>query len=351
MKKRIVSFILCALMIVPFSVFSHAAVPAEPTVTKDVVGYISHGSTGVAQPSKTEYDGLTPETSKPSWGMDYGGILGVVQMGGTIVSTGKAFINKTGAAFDNLGPVLMTAVDPKTGIDYRVKDAEGNWDIAGTQKGSFINPGDITIKGDLIFSDIYILTRADGQGMFFVTNNANLVIKETVDFCDLNPDDSVVAPVLKLEKNGTAFLHAVGFSSYEGTGKIYLDKKLIDEGKITVDAFANFNGIVYDETGAVIYDGKNVQKPEDTQDPGADTGTQTPETNKAPATSDKNTSKDTTKETAAAESTSKVTDTQANAADAEAGFPIWIIFVGIGVVAAVVVVVIIVTKKKDTDQE
>ena len=138
-------------MLIPMSVLASAAAPAEPTLQKtDVVGYISHGSTGVAQPSKSEYDGLTPETSKPSWGIDYGGILSVVQMGGTIVSTGKAFIG-TGLTFDNLGPVVMTAVDPKTNTDYR------NDDYTGTQKGSFINKADITITGDLIFDKIYFL--------------------------------------------------------------------------------------------------------------------------------------------------------------------------------------------------
>ena len=91
--KKLLSILLVALMVLPFSVLANAAAPTEPTLTKtDVVGYYSHGSTGVAQPSKSEYDGLTPETSKPSWGIDYGGIMEVVQMGGTIVSTGKAFI-------------------------------------------------------------------------------------------------------------------------------------------------------------------------------------------------------------------------------------------------------------------
>ena len=347
MNKRFFAILLAALMVLPFSVMANAAAPAEPVLAKtDVIGYNAHGSTGVAQPSKSEYDGLSPEKSKPSWGIDYDGILKVVQMGGTIVSTGKAFIG-TGLAFDNLGPVVITAVDPKTNTDYRdyklYADEEaktGN----GTQKGSFINKADITISGDLIFDKIYVLTRTDGQGEFHVVNGANLVIRDTVQFMDMNPDDAVKTPVLNLEKNGVAFLHAVGFSDYIGTGTIVLDKKLIDEGKITTDAFANFKGTVIDETGAAIYSGKDNASADTTA---ADTTAESkaPETTKAPSTT-KATSTTKTPETTKAPDTTSADNTNTDEAPIS---PIVLIVSGVSVAAVIAVIVVVVIKKKKAE--
>ena len=234
----------------------------------------------------------------------------VVQMGGTIVSTGKAFIGSS-FNFDNLGAVVMTAIDPKTGTDYRDYKIYSDEDAKtgnGTQRGSFINKADIVISGDLIFDNIYILTRTDGQGEFHVANAANLVIRESVQFFDMNPDDAVKAPVLNLEKNGVAFLHAVGFSDYQGSGTIVLDKKLVDEAKITLDAFANFKGLVMDETGAVIYNGRSTAA--------GTTATDTPDSS---------------------------ADTPAND---EAVNPIIFVIAGIAVAAVVAVVVVVVIKKK-----
>lgn len=340
--KKLLSIILVALMLIPMGVFASAAAPEEPVLEKtDVVGYIAHGKTGVAE-SKSEYDGLSPEKSKPSWGIDYGGVLGVVQMGGTIVSTGKAFVGSS-LNFDNLGTVVLTAVDPKTNVDYR------NDDYTGTQKGSFINTAEITISGNLIFDNIYVLTRADKQGDFHVVNGGNLVIKDTVQFVDMKPEDSLKTPVLNLEKTGVAFLHAVGFSDYKGTGTIVLDKKLLDDGKITLAAFANFTGKVLDETGAVLYDGKataDTTAPAETEN----AESKAPETTKAPAESK---APVTTKapETTKAPAESNAPETTSNAqADEDASVsPIVWVVAGVAAVAVVAVVIVIVAKKKKAD--
>ncbi len=350
--KKLLCVILTVLVLLPLSVFASAAAPEEPVLENtNTVGYIAHGSTGVAKPSKSEYDGFSPEKSKPSWGIDYGGIMEVVQMGGTIVSTGKAFVGSS-FSFDNLGTVVMTGVDPKTGVDYRdykIYADEAAKTGNGSQRGSFINTAEITIIGNLIFDKIYILTRLDKQGDFHVVNGGKLVLTDSVQFFDMKDTDGVKAPVLNLEKNGVAFLHAVGFSDYQGSGTIVLDKKLIDDGKITLEAFESFKGKVLDETGAVLFDGKA----------SADTAT-APDTGKAPETTEKsevtrpilttNEVKGTQKapDTAKSpETTNSPETTGANADTDEGGInPIVWIVVGVCAAAAIVVVAVVVTKKK-----
>ena len=346
MKKKFLSLILAALMVMPFAVFANAAetitVPAEPTLTNTTaVGYYAHPASIVyddgSKPTDSN-DGKSWDKAKSTWsGFGDVGVLSLVPSGGTIVSVARAYIGTAYTFQKATSPILITAVVGSE--DYRSneiynEDKSGN----GSQRGTFIGSNNIiTFAGDYIFDDIDILVRGASFTMS-VADGANLVIADGVEFCNMaeanidNYATNSVNPTLNVDKGGYAFLHQVGFSAYTGEGTIIIDKALVDGGKITADAFASFKGIVADETGAVIVN--NVVVEEETTAPET--------TEKVEDTTDK--ADETTKK---ADSTTAADTTKTDEADNNNTI-VWII-VAVAAVAVVAVVIVVVVKKKKAE--
>ena len=361
MKKKFLSLILAALMVMPFAVFANAAetitVPAEPTLTNTTaVGYYAHPASIVYDDGSKPTDsnnGKSWDKAKSTWG-GFGdvGALSLVPSGGTIVSVARAYIGTAYTFQKATSPILITAVVGSE--DYRSneiynEDKSGN----GSQRGTFIGDKNktITFAGDYIFDDIDILVRGASFTMS-VADGANLVIADGVEFCNMaeanidNYATNSVNPTLNVDKGGYAFLHQVGFSAYTGEGTIIIDKALVDGGKITADAFASFKGIVADETGAVIVNNvvveeettapETTEKVEDTTDKADET------TKKAEETTKK--ADETTKK---ADSTTAADTTKTDEADNNNTI-VWII-VAVAAVAVVAVVIVVVVKKKKAE--
>ncbi len=239
-------------------VFAAGDLPEEPVLTNtETYAYVSFIGNNAN-------DGLTPATLKQGWGTGKGtdgGVMNLVMDGGTVVIPQKGFVSANYTTPKPSSPVLLTAVD-KDGTDYR-----GNVNDSSDQRGSFMiaNSCTVTFNGDFIFDDIILLDRtsstASVQTTYAVSSGSRLVIGAGTEVCcmasALNP------PILRVETGGTAFLHAVGFDRYEGSGTVVIDRSVVDSGVLYSSEFSSFTGRLIDETGAEISPSDFADKPQE----------------------------------------------------------------------------------------
>ena len=200
--------------------------------------------------------------------------------GGTFVIAGKGYVGASPAVVAaTASPVLFTAFDGTkdlTGTIDNTTDANENGkpDGQGTQTGMFMvkSQGTVIFMGDVIFDKVTIIDRTNGakaaEGApktttIGVGSTGKLVIgAETIITGSHNDkEDSLYNPILNVEAGGYAYLHAVGFSKYTGTGTIVLDRALTDTGMATRDMFADFEGTIVDINGNDPF----APEPEDTE--------------------------------------------------------------------------------------
>ena len=110
MKKKLLSILLAALMILPFGIMSALSVaadgaasllPAEPKLTGDKVVYYSLNGTNPFGATSDANDGLTNATAKSSYGTSTGsGTISLLKdAGGTIAIPGKSWGGVDGFTF------------------------------------------------------------------------------------------------------------------------------------------------------------------------------------------------------------------------------------------------------------
>ena len=365
MKKKILSLALAVLMALPLSIFASAAtvtadgtekmvVPTEPQTLSTPVYYVSYQKTSGVQASDTNA-GTSADTLLATWG----GTLPMIPSGGTVVIPGKGYVG-TSYTFPMLGgPVTITAFDPQTNTKYEgtvevEPEVEGDAYKNGTQIGMFMIYSDkvLTIEGEYIFDDIVLLERnQEGTSKISVALGGKLVIKDNVQIVKMTDDPENI--LLHVDMGGCAFLHAVGFEKYTGTGTIVIDRALY-ENSVTDEQFAEFYGTVIDTEGNVLR-GKFVPNKEEpaettaapvvtteapaatTEAPAATTAAPV-ETTEAPAA--------TTAAPAEKDNTPATTTAAPAATTTEDGAPVGVI---VGIIAAIVViaaVVVVVIKKK-----
>ncbi len=300
--KKFLALLLVAVTVFALCAIPSAAadVPAEPTLTSDKKVYAGWNKNGT---------GATPDDYMKSTGWVEGGAFNeAVKDGAKVVIVDKIYAGAT-TDFPTNAPVLFTGVDGDT--SYISRNADGKpevMDDAGAnfgQLGMFMLANSITlnINNVVIFDNTVILNRlnaasvADGKayGTFNVRSGASLVITSTVEFAEMSGE---VNYNLSVEEGGYAYLHAAGFESYAGKGTIVLDKALVDNGTVTKDTFAGFEGAIVAQDGSDPFAAPAVTDapPAVTDAPVADTTvapsadttapvTQTPTTD-APATAD-----------------------------------------------------------------
>ncbi len=243
-------------------------VPEEPKLISNKVVYYATANTADDPNSSSKNtvsssdnnDGLTVLTPKGT----YNGtatadgafdVLGAA--GGTIVITGKSFM---GAAyvFETVAPVLITAIDPESGYDFRdynvyADEAAENYGN-GQQNGAFILKFPLSIEGEIIIDDTYMLSRENSTSIS-VTAGSKLVIGDGVGFYDMSKKYGAasVAPTLEVKEGGYAYLHAVGFSAYVGTGTIVLGDELLNNPEVTASTFDGFAGNIVDKNGNTVF--------------------------------------------------------------------------------------------------
>ncbi len=372
MKKRIFAIILAALMIVPFGMLSVSAdtvtVPAEPSVVSGTSTYYVDWNLKGTRTDGTQGDGTGASPENPSQGKDWGNkqtFATLVQGGGTVSIVGKCYVNARATMPATATPLLFTSygdIDLST-IDG--KNAETGAATHGSQTGMIMvcNGQTITFMGDVIFDDTVLLDRGNATTLstYSVGSTGKMVINSNVTIAstswNISPDETGNKPThnpkLNVEDGGYAYLHTVGFSDYTGRGTIVIDKALIDGGKITTDAFVNFQGVVVDETGNVILNNyveeeettapETTEKVEDTTDKAEETTKKADETTKKAEQTTKKADETTKK----ADSTTAADTTKTDDADNNNAI-VWII-VAVAAAAVVVVVVVVVVKKKKAE--
>ena len=341
--KRLLSFVLVALLAIPFAALGvcadTAAIPAEPqSIPVDVMPawYIYYGSTAESGiKSNDGNSGTAPDQAMAT----FGNLMPNLQYtGGTIVIPGKGYIGMSFTLQKCEGTVTITANDKKNNVKYAgtlevAPEGDGAY-VNGTQIGMFMIYGGHTCSfdGDYIFDDIDIIERTEtgsdpkkyshkGTSIMSVNEGASLVIKDNVRI--LKMTDAPENVILNVDAGGYAYLHAIGFEKYTGGGVIVMDKALYTQ---TTDAqYAEFTGAVVDENGNLLRGTlPAVSVPADTTAAPADTTAAPAETTKAP-------------------------DTTAAPADEGGNGALIGIIAAVAVVAVVGVVVVVVIKKKKAE--
>ncbi len=255
MKKTLALF-LCAVLVfafLPVAALSVVAeeggtieVPARPTLTSEKVVYMSFSGSD-------DNDGLTKTTPKKNWGTTTGkGLTSLLTEGAKVVAVGKLYLgaNYTLPDFDG-NTVLFTAKD----VD------DTNYFDASTEFGNFLgikgnkpeSANTLTMTGNVIFENIGLLNRVAAAGgdcfTFKAADGAKVVVGTGVVF--QNVSGGYAVPKLVVDEGGVVFLDVLGFSRYLGAGTVILNNDLINQ--IDENTFAEFEGIVADEDGNVLY--------------------------------------------------------------------------------------------------
>ncbi len=352
MKKKFLSLLLAALMVIPFAALasvgaSAATVPVEPVATANIALFVSYQKTSGVQSSAAN-SGTSADQPLDT----FGNLFPLITItGGKIVFPGKGYVGMDYTFPKCEAPVTITSYDPNLNTRYdgtiEVEDQSnpGKYNN-GSQIGMLMIYADktLTIGGDYIFENTTILERDQtGTSRIRVASGANLVIKEDVKIVKMtNAPENVL---MNVDAGGTLFLHAVGFEKYTGTGTIVVDKKLLDAGTASVATFAGFEGYVIDTEGNVLMGTEPVVTPDTEEETTVDSEEAT-ETKKENST----TKADSTTKTESTTKAGSTTKADADTVDEETDIThVIIIVAAVAAAIVIVVVVVIIVKKKKAE--
>ncbi len=243
-------------------------VPEEPKDAGNFKFYIAYDNNPERDIFGSENGGMTAgfpyKTSiKSGWGKM---MQNQLKDGGKIVAVGKAFIPASFTFPETKDPIVFTSVDG--GVNYTSRDDNGNiyymkadgnndgqYGMFMIANGTSAKPINVTFNGDVIFDNIVILSRlTEGQrkkGQIPATINVNksIVIKDNVRFANMRGN---INYTLNINEDAFAYLYAVGFRRYTGTGTIVVGDNLI--GRVTANTFAGFKGKVVDSLGNILFE-------------------------------------------------------------------------------------------------
>ena len=161
---------LAAIMLV-LAVPITAAEPAPadlPYITNDTVAFIDYSGSDDAS-------GASADTAKKGFGAARGnGVVGLLNQGGTMVVSGKAYVGGTYTLPSLRSPVLITS--KYAGVDYSNPEPASNPACAL----KMAKDATLTLKNDVILDDIIIFQEAETQNSIIVQNGITLVIGKNV---------------------------------------------------------------------------------------------------------------------------------------------------------------------------
>ena len=288
--KKILSLALVALMALPFGMFASAAtitVPAEPTATNNTVVYTAYDyNEGKTLPAAaTTNDGATTSTmyktsAFSSWlalfredAADAAlGAAGKLKDGGNFVIVGKALAglgnnwNYQGVIPATTAPIVITGKDPANGTSYvSMQNGEiyyttetganaGQYGMFMMDSGTETQSNTLVFEGDVIFKDTVILNRTSktladaGKLAPTISAKSKIVIDATVKFASMTGNQKYT---LNVADGAYAYLHALGFGKYTGTGVIVIGDEI--KNAVTEDMFADFEGKIVDKNGVELF--------------------------------------------------------------------------------------------------
>ncbi len=284
--KKLLALALVALMVVPFGIFTSAAtVPAEPTATGTAVVYTAYDyDENKAYPkSATTNDGSSLEklystSAFSSWQGLFNtdnaalGASGKLMDGGYFVIVGKALAglgsnwNYQGVIPATTKPLVITGKDPANGTSYvSTKDGAiyymnesganaGQFGMFMMDAGTTELSNTLVFEGDVIFKDTVILNRSNtataeaGKLAPTISAKSKIVIDSTVQFASMTGGQKYV---LNVDEGAYAYLHALGFGQYTGTGTIVVGDEI--KASVNEDIFAGFDGEIVDKDGKALF--------------------------------------------------------------------------------------------------
>ncbi len=169
-------------------------------------------------------------------------LASAVEDGGTIVIVDKGFVGSS-ATFAPGSTVVITGKGPD-GTYYYNPDSPDLNSTTG-QKGMFmINAlSTFTVRGRVVFDSTVILERTTDSetSTIEVGRGGALHVKDTVQFANSRGYQNTK---LHVASGGTAIIESAGFSSYSGTGTLYIKESLVGSS-VTAQQFSSFRGNVY----------------------------------------------------------------------------------------------------------
>ena len=153
--------------------------------------------------------------------------VGMLSGGGTVVVSGKAYVNNTQAFPETRGPITFTSV--YGGVDYKNTEPANNPACAFKMASG----AKLTISSEIIFDDI-ILFQENSQNTVIVADGGTLVINENV-VCMSN---HAYYWNIVVEKGGVAEINGGIFSNVSGNGTITIGDgaKILDGEYKAVEA-------------------------------------------------------------------------------------------------------------------
>ena len=269
--SKALALFLAVVMSLPLSVFASLGVFATtdsttntmsepqlidmPSVTYDAdkVVYWSNGTAG-------KKDGSSPTDYVSAFATASGSALYYITQkgGGTIVMPKKGYIAAS-STFDVSAlssPVMFTGRVDTNGDGTFEEDyvtTTGRNDTNG-QAGMFMVNSNysVTFAGEIIFANTVLIDRNTAVSnkcwTLNVASNGTVLIEDTVQIT--HEYDGAMNPALSVQSGGKAILKSVGFSSYSGTGTIYVDTKLMDDDTVALlRTFVAGGGTVLDLYG------------------------------------------------------------------------------------------------------
>lgn len=286
--KKIIVCALAALMVIPFALLasSDVAVPAEPTLTSDVVVYAADNVCPAGSTSQVD-GGASAEAPLKMLGAAQKTVLyNKLANGGKLVFVGKGYFDSGNPTFPaTTSPVLITGNDGTR--DFISRDTEGNisyMSASGGNAGQFgmfmLSTGvTYTFECDVIFRDTVILNRLSANAATTASNIPTIVVKKSAVI-----DSSVAFAKMKgnvgynmqVEEGAFLYLHAdaAGFEKYTGTGTIVIGDEI--KGSVTADMFDGFNGNVVDKNGKAVFGAVETDPETDPETDAPDTPDTTP---------------------------------------------------------------------------
>lgn len=239
--KKILAFMLVAIMALPFGVMASAAeVPEEPVASAETT--ITLGA--AKDNANPNFPDVTPSkvgTKAKLWQDLFTGSL---KNGGNFVIVGKGALTEDATLAATKAPVVFTSV--KDGVNYASFNEDGSYNtvdgkgaVGGGQYGSIMLTGNktLTFKGEAIFDNVVVFNRDTKLATIKVMGK--LVVKNNVTFAEKNEGKGYT---LDVAEGGVAFLHQLGFINYTGTGTIVIGDEI--KNTVTPENFGGFGGKV-----------------------------------------------------------------------------------------------------------
>ncbi len=238
-------------------------VPAKPVAPDNKI-YVAFNNNATIDISVSEDGGATaaaPYKAEPTSAWTKLFTEGLGKDGGVVVIVGKAYFGANISIPATTKPIVFTSTDGTA--NFISKNADGTLNTVnkagkeGGQYGMFMiieNGRTVTFEGDVIFDNTVILNRlsekqvSEGKTTSTIVVKKSITITNTVQFAEMTGKQNYN---LIIEKDAFAYIDALGFEKYTGTGTIVVGDTI--KSSVKASDFAGFEGKIVDSQGNPVF--------------------------------------------------------------------------------------------------